>query len=305
MSVLKNIVKKFYHLTLSSLTKKFGEVKATKIVYKIRMNKNLNLDNPQTFNEKIQWLKLFWQKKIIVESADKYLVREYVESKNLDYILNDLYQVCDSFEEINFKKLPDSFVIKTTNSCGTNLIVSDISELPDNNNLKNQINVWLKTDYGKQHIEPHYSLIKPRIIVEKYMSNGDGNLQDYKIFCFNGKPKFILIIDERDLNTGYKKRGYYSLDWEYVDIMEIPDHEKLKDAERPVKLKDMIEISKKLSEDFPFVRVDLYEVENKVVFGELTFTPHGGMANYYKKGIDNKIGDFLKLPDKTFIGYTE
>lgn len=290
---------------VSILIDLFGYKKSTEIIYKIRMRKRLDLSNPNGFNEKIQWLKLFWQKKIIVTAADKYLVREYVENCGLSNILNELYQVCDYSNEIDWEKLPEKFVIKTTNSCGTNLIVKDVENMPSKKYVDKQISLWLKTDYGKQHLEPHYSFIQPRIIIEKYISNNNDNLQDYKFFCFNGKPYFVLIIDERYIKNGSKKRGYYSMEWEYLDIMDIPVADQLTNAKKPSKFCEMIEITKILSKDFPFVRVDLYQVEEQIIFGELTFTPHGGMANYYSEGIDAKIGGLLTLPNEKYIGFAE
>lgn len=290
--------------TFKYITKAIGYEKSTKIVYLFKMKKKLDLNNPTLFNEKIQWLKLNWQKRSIVECADKYQVRKYVADKGYDKILNELYQVCDNPDEILWDQLPNEFVIKTTNSCGTNIIVNNKEEL-DIKQVKATLIRWLKEDYGLLHLEPHYSYIKPKIIIEKYIKPKNDSLQDYKIFCFNGKPEFVLYIDERNLNNGTKKRGYYSLNWEYLDVTKLPIEDQSRNVVKPYKLEEMITIAEKLSEGFPFVRVDLYNEYEDVIFGELTFTPHGGMAPYYKADFDKKIGDMLKLPNKILKGYTQ
>lgn len=299
---VKKLLSKSYHKTLILLTSILGLKKTTELIFKIRTGKKLDLDNPKTFNEKIQWLKLYWQKKIIVDCADKYEVRKYLLNKQLDFLLNELYQVCDNPNDIEWEKLPSSYVIKTTNACATNIIVKDNS-LINKEEVISKINRWLKVDYGKEHLEPHYSKIKPKIIVEKYIESKTGILQDYKFFCFNGRPEIILVIDERNMETGYKKRGYYSLDWKYMDITNLPKEHQLTDAKRPDKLISMIDIAKKLSKDFPFVRVDLYEEGGKIIFGELTFTPHGGMAKYYKENYEVELGGKIVLPNKKYIGF--
>lgn len=299
---VKKIVKKGYHQSIKILTSILGLELTTQLIFKIRTGKTLHLNTPTTFNEKIQWLKLYWQKEKIVECADKYAVRKYVSDKELDYILNELYFVCERPEEIVWDNLPSSYVIKTTNACATNIIVRDAKSVNKKEIIKT-LNHWLKVDYGKEHLEPHYSQIKPKIIIEKYIESKTGILQDYKFFCFNGIPQFILVIDERNVETGYKKRGYYSLNWEYMDITKLKKEHQLTNAKQPEKLDEMIDVARELSKDFPFVRVDLYEEEGKIIFGELTFTPHGGMAKYYIRNYEVELGNLIKLPSSKYVGY--
>lgn len=268
------------------------------------MKKRLDLNNPLTFNEKIQWLKLYWQRKCVSESADKYKVREFIIKKGLGDILLPIYEVSDNPNNIDWCNLPESYVAKTTNSCGTNIIVRNINDVNINENTK-KLEKWIKEDYGREHLEFQYSKIKPKIIVEKFIESDNFLPQDYKFFCFNGIPRFILYIDERNLETGNKRKGFYDLEWNYLDYIDEVKSTIIKDAKSPERLEEMIEIAKILSNDFPFVRVDLYNEQGKIIFGELTFTPMGGMANYFKDGIDLKIGNYLKLPEKIYKGYTD
>jgi hypothetical protein len=288
-------------LCINTMYRFLSEETLVKLGYLLKMKKRLDLNNPRTFNEKIQWLKLFWQKDIVSNCADKYKVRSYVVNKQLSFILLETYGIYKNTEDIAWSDFPDNFVIKTTNSCGTNIFVKDNKF--NKSEINKNLNKWLQEDYGKSHLEFHYSHIEPQILVEEYIDSDNELPQDYKFFCFNGIPKFILYIDERDINTGKKRKGFYDLTWNYLDYIDESKAKVIKNAPMPAKLKEMIEIASKLSEDFPFVRVDLYSEKNRIIFGELTFTPMGGMANYFKKGIDEKIGGYLNLPEEKIKGF--
>ncbi|MDT2819125.1 ATP-grasp fold amidoligase family protein [Vagococcus lutrae] len=290
-----NIVSKIYHAIKNNLYK-LSEERALKFAYLITTGKRLNLKNPTTFNEKIQWLKLNWKSNLVVKCTDKYAVREYIESKGLSEILNELYFVYDDADEIIWEELPSAFALKTNNGCKTMFITKNKYEL-DKIEVKNKMNEWLESDYGLSSIEPHYSQIPPKIICEKYLENTCGEFPiDYKIFCFNGEPKFISVIFERT-KTHKFKRFFMDLNWNILNfekdktiLTEIP--------KKPINLERMLEYSYILAEDFPFVRVDFYEMEGKVIFGELTFTPTSGMATYYTPEAQLLLGNWLTLPKK-------
>ena len=179
------------------------------------INKPLNLDNPVTFNEKIQWLKLYNSIPIKTRLADKYLVREYVKNKIGKEYLIPLLGVYDKFEEINFGMLPDKFVIKCNHGSGYNIIVKDKSKL-NLKDIQTKINNWMNINYPFVYgMELHYRDIEPKIIIEEFMDDGTGDLKDYKITCFNGKPELIWVDSDRFTNH---KRNLYDLNWKQLLI---------------------------------------------------------------------------------------
>ena len=247
----------------------------------------LNLENPRTFHEKVIWLAFNTDTSRWSFLADKYKVREYVKACGLDDILIDLYDVYDKFQDIDFTKLPKSFVIKTNNSCGTVIVVKDKNKL-NRNVCKRKLNTWLKDNYGIRSGQLHYSKIVPKILIEKYLQQ-DGNestsLID-KFFCFHGIVKYILVIYNRDLNTHSFIRQFYDLNWNRI----IVDDDVSENISKPKSLKRMIHIAEVLSTSLAFVRVDLYEVNSRPYFGELTFTPGFDQSIAYNKlGMGNLI----------------
>lgn len=263
---------------------------ATRFLYRNVFGEKINLKNPQNFNEKIQWLKLFWSNPLVIQCADKYAVREYVENCGCSEILNELYGVYRNTNEINWDSLPEKFVLKTTNSCGTNIICLDIN-LINKAEAFDKLNRWLKVDYGLVYAEIHYSKIVPRIICEKYIESDDGLFPiDYKIFCFNGIPKYIYVGVDRETNF---KRIFFDTNWNPVNLLKNNDNVII---EKPKTLNEMLKYAKKLSKPFPFVRIDLYESKGKTLFGEMTFTPSGGTANYYTEDALMKLGSMIELP---------
>lgn len=294
--MLKTILKNIYNITKNTIYI-FSEELALRFTYLVLTRTRLDLINPTKFNEKIQWLKLNWKSNLVVKCTDKYAVREYIESKGLSKILNELYFVFDSADEIKWDDLPDSFALKTNNGCKTMFITKNKQKL-DEQEVKQKMEKWLKMDYGPHSIEPHYSQIKPKIICEKYIENEEGEFPtDYKFFCFNGEPLFLAVIDERDGSDNYK-RYFLDLNWKLLDLENSKD--KLQDSEIPEKpetFNEMVEYARILSADFPFVRVDLYEVNKNVLFGELTFTPVSGMATYFTDEAQLKIGNLINLPE--------
>ncbi|MGX7058988.1 ATP-grasp fold amidoligase family protein [Vagococcus humatus] len=292
----KKILKYPYTIIKNHLNK-VSPIYATKFVYTINTKSFLNLKNPTNFNEKIQWLKLYWQHPLVVQAADKYAVREYIEKKDCGEILNELYGVYDNANEIDWEELPQAFALKTNNACGTMFVTKNKNEL-DELLVKNQLDKWLKEDFGKVSIEPHYSKMLPKIICERYLEDNTGTFPtDYKIFCFNGIPKFVNVITDRDGNNQYE-RHFLDLDWQPLNFSK--DSSKSTPV-KPRTFGKMVEYARILSKDFPFVRVDLYDIDGKIVFGELTFTPVAGMATYYTKEASEYLGSLIDLPPK-YIG---
>ena len=266
--------------------------------YKRIMGRALNLDDPQRFTEKIQWMKLYDSTPEKTRLADKYLVREWVSEKIGEEYLVPLLGVWDSFDEIDFDSLPDEFVLKCNHGSGVNLVVEEKSKL-DRGKAKARFDQWMKKDHAFINgLELHYSPIPRKIIAEKYIEEMSGPLYDYKIHCFEGNPTFIQCIGDRDLvhHTAYQNN--YDLQWDELDWMFETFPRFPYQPGKPSRLKEMIEISGVLSEGFHYVRVDLYEISGKVLFGEMTFTPASGYYPYFgtfTEDIDRKLGDLIRL----------
>lgn len=257
------------------------------------LNYKLNLDSPKSFNEKIQWLKLYDSTEIKAELTDKYKVRDWVIKEIGEKYLIPLIGVYDKFDDIKFDELPDQFVLKTNHASSTNKIVVNKSNL----NLQEEkikFTRWLKTNYAfNKGFELHYGMIEPKIICEKYM--GD-NLNDYKFFCFNGNPEFIWV----DVNR-YKNhcRNTYDMNWNELPFV-IDKFDRV-NVNKPLELDNMIELSRILSKNFSFVRVDFYEIDGMVYFGEMTFTSSSGRDPFSPDEYDYIYGEKLVLPEKKII----
>lgn len=263
------------------------------ILYKTVFKQKINLDNPKTFNEKLQWLKLNDRKDVYTMMVDKYKAKEYV-SKIIgkEYIINTL-GVYDSFDSIDFEKLPNQFVMKCTHDSGGLVIVKDKNKL-NIKEARKKITKSLKNNYYLLGREWPYKNVEPKIIVEEYMEDYKYNeLRDYKVYAFNGKCDYVMLCFDR-FNDG-PKFIYFDKDWnmkkefsndgmKYGDVIKI---------DKPKNLNKMFEFSKILSENIPFVRVDFYEVNGNLYFGELTFYPSSGLDNSRPKELqeylDNKL----------------
>ena len=265
--------------------------------YKQIMNQDLNLNNPQTFNEKIQWMKLYNSIPIKTRLADKYLVRDWVKDTIGEKYLIPLLGVYNNFEEINFNKLPNQFVIKCNHGAAYNIIVKDKSKL----NLvdtKAKLDKWMNENFAfKFGIELHYRDIPPKIIIEQYIENNGGDLVDYKFWCFNGKVEYILYCAERNI-TGLKME-FYDRDWNRRDFMTSPSN--TKKIDKPVNLEQMIRLAEILSKDINFVRVDFYRLDDGTIyFGEMTFTPTSGTVKWLDEKYDLKFGQMIRLPNLAY-----
>lgn len=262
-----------------------------KRTYNKRVGRELNLDNPKTLNEKIQWLKFNWRDDRVPVCADKYGVREYIKAEIGNDILNELYGVYDRVDEIDIDALPDAFVLKANHGCNWNIICKDKNKMNWDKELK-IIDTWLHLNYFWSGREWMYKSIQPKIICEKYFSEEDGAPpRDYMFFCFNGEPYYIFVSLEID---GEFKADCYDVSWNKT---EISSHFPTSDIiiPKPHNLDKMLEISRKLSKPFPLLRVDLYEVDQKIIFGEMTFSPGNGMERFSPLGTDEMLGDLLDL----------
>lgn len=264
-----------------------------RLYYKHVFKQKLNLNNPKTYNEKLQWLKLYDHNPLYTKLVDKFAVREYVSNLVGEKYLIPLLGVWDSFEKIDWEQLPNQFVLKTTHDSGTVIICRDKSSF-NVNSAKKIINSSLRRNYYYLTKEWPYKNVKPQVIAEKYMCNDEETgLKDYKFFCFNGDPKFLYVASDRDVNQ--TKFNFFDMDFQDLNISQhYPRSEKK--ITRPSSFKEMIEISRKLSSGLVHVRVDLYEVAGRHYFGELTFYHFSGLAPFDPPEIDAIIGDMLSLP---------
>lgn len=272
---------------------KLKDQKYLKLRYKLVTNKRLNLENPQTFNEKLQWLKLYDRNSEYIKMVDKYEVKKYVaDNIGEEYIIPTL-GIYDKFEDIEFEKLPKQFVMKCTHDSGSTIICKDKNNF-NIKQAKEKINKALKCNYYYAGREWPYKNVKPRIIIEKYMTDDvNEDLIDYKFMCFNGKVKCSFVCLNRrskeGLNVDFYDREWHKMPFERhyknsTQIMPKPENYEL-----------MIELSEKLAKGIPFVRVDFYKIKERLYFGELTFYPGGGFEEFNPESWDEKLGKWIEI----------
>jgi len=271
---------------------KLSDKELIQIKYKEFLSKNVNLENPKLFTEKIQWLKLNDRRDLYTLCADKYLVRKYVEEKIDSKYLIPLVFMTENYKDINQNELPDyPTIVKTTHDSGGTFIIQD-KKTYDFKKLRSELAQRLKNNFYYLNREWEYKNIKPKIIVEKLLKDDSGNkqLNDYKIYCFHGKPMFIQTIFDRGVET---KEDWYDTDWNLLDVYYFSPIKK--NVEKPKVLEELLSVAEKLSQDFPYVRVDLYVANNQVYFGELTFRPYGGFMKFVPESFDLELGNYLNL----------
>lgn len=263
--------------------------------YKAVFGKNINWNAPRDLIEKIDWLQVYSDTSLWSKCADKYAVREFVTERGCKETLNELYGKWDKPEDIDWESLPKSFVMKTNNSCGQLLIVPNKDNL-DRGKVIADLKEWMRTPYGFYNAQLHYMKIKPCIIAEQLLidtKTRGASLVDYKIWCFHGEPECILVAYDRG-------KDHYSLsmfDTQWNNISNIAlnnesEHYQGKDFEKPVSFEKMLNYARKLSEGFPEVRVDFYEIDGRPIFGELTFTTGFGS---YKTEFYEYLGSKVNL----------
>lgn len=297
--MVTNKLHQIYHWVEEMIAEVLGENARYKFIYFLRTGKILNLNNPQDLNEKLFWLSRYWRNPLITLCSDKYKVRDFLIEKGCSDILNEQYEVYNNADDIDFNTLPNKFVLKCNHGSRMNIIVEDVKQL-DINETRRTLNKWLKFQYGRG-TEWQYKSITPKILAEKYLEGKDGKMIEYQIFCFNGKPMFFLVRNDlRHSSVDKQAIEYaisYTIDWKRV-YMRKGEEQFDFDLPKPANYEKMIDYAKKLSEGFPQVRVDYYEVDNKLVFGELTFSSNGSVqSNYYDEYIKS-LGRELILPNK-------
>lgn len=261
-----------------------------KIKYRIRTKRKLNLRDPIFFSEKLQWLKINDKNIIYNTLVDKFVVREFIESIIGKYYLNDLYGYYEKFDDICFDELPTQFVIKCTHGSGCNYICEDKNKI-NYIELRKKINKWLKSNYYYYGREWPYKNVKPAIIIEKYLGK---EILDYKFYCFSGEPKF-LYVSKTDIN-GKISMTFYDLNWNILPFFR-SDHEKLNfDLQKPKNFDEMILIAKKLSLNLPFARIDVFNIDDSIIFSEITLTPGSGFGLFCPLNYETEIGSLIKLP---------
>lgn len=252
-----------------------------------------NLDNPQKFSEKMQWLKLHYRNELMPVVGDKFTVRNYLKELGYEHLLNELVAVFDCVDEIDLSFLPQRFVLKASHSSGWNLIVRDKYHYNWSMAKKNML-YWLENKIDWDGREWHYGMMKPHIVCEKYLEDESGGLMDYKFFCFNGQPKFMQLNVDRGLPSA--TQNYYDLDWTLLPFGKSMPHNPNINALKPIHFNEMVSYARELCKPFPFVRIDFYEANGRIFFGEFTFFPCSGMPDFIPDVWDVKIGQMLTLP---------
>lgn len=291
--IYKLIGKVFFALNLEKYLSFLSDEKYLKILYKMHMGKKLNLSDPQTFNEKLQWLKLNNRKNEYTRMVDKYLVREYIKKMIGEEYLIPLIGVWDDPEEIDFDSLPNKFVLKCNHNSGTGMCICKDKSKLDYEKVKSDLRKGLKENYDKYNREWPYRNVERKIICEKYMEDESGELKDYKFMAFNGEVKCSFVGSERFSKEGLHVT-FYDNSW---NVMPFERHypRSKNPISRPKCFEEMNKLAAKLSENIPFVRVDFYEIKGKVYFGELTFFPGSGFEEFTPESWDYEFGRWIDL----------
>lgn len=265
-----------------------------KLMYQVKLGKRLNLKNPISFNEKLNWLKLYDRKDIYTKMADKFEVRQIVKEYLGEKYLIPLLGVWDRAEDINFDMLPEQFVLKCTHDSGSVIICKDSSF--DREGAVKKLQDTLRNNYFYPSREWPYKNIKPRIIAECYMvDESNTELKDYKIYNFNGEPELIQVDFGR---FTHHERNLYSTEWKYIDEeIEYPKNPNVQ-IDKPENLEEMLSFARLISKGIPSVRTDFYSVNGKTYFGEITFYQEGGFARFSSKEYEKNLGSLIRLPEK-------
>lgn len=283
---------RFSYLTAMGLTRWMSDEQFLKKEYFLQMGKPLNLNDPKTFNEKLQWLKIHNRKPEYTTMVDKYAVKQYVADRIGEQYIIPTLGVWERFDDIDFENLPKQFVLKCTHDSGGIVICRDKSKL-DKKAAKKKLEYYLKRKYYYIHREWPYKNVEPRIIAEKYMTNGDGeDLNDYKLMCFNGKVKTTFVCSDRFSKDGLKVT-FYDTDWRRMPFERHYPASKT-EIDKPQTYEEMVILAEKLAFGIPFVRVDFYEINGNIYFGELTFFPGSGYEEFTPEEWDKTLGNWIK-----------
>lgn len=284
----KVILIKLLHLTSPLLDDKTY----LKLLFPLYTSYKLDIDNPQTYNQKLQWLKLNYRKPVMTQMVDKYEAKAIVKDAiGEEYVVKN-YGVWNSFDEIDFDLLPDKFVLKTTHDQGGVVICKDKSTF-DFKAAKKKLNFHLKRKHYYLSREWPYKNVPPRILAEEYLNFGEEDLKDYKFFCYNGEVKALFIASERQSGKEVKF-DFYDKDFNFLDIIQThPQSGKINN--KPKNFDEMIFLAEKLSQKIPHVRVDFYNIKGDIYFGEFTFSHHGGLVPFHPEKWDYIFGEWIDL----------
>ena len=293
-NLIENKFKRFVATSVRGIIKFFSKKKYIELQYRYITHHKLNLKNPVRYTEKLQYLRLYVYPKnpMVSKCAGRVGVRDYVKELGYEDILIPIYGVYDKFDDINFDELPSKFVMKCSHGCAMNYICYSKKDI-DIPVLRKKFNKWLKTNYGKKTVELHYSPIKPQIIIEKLMLDGDKLPTEYKIHVFNGKAKSLYVVTSRYIDIRYNN---YYIDWTPFDGSQFNGWKKTDyPLEKPANLEKMALLAENLAKIFPFVRVDLYDINGKIYFSEMTFTPAKGTLILDDDNADFEMGEWLDI----------
>lgn len=280
------------------LFRKLSDETYLKFVYFFVFKKRLNLENPKSFSEKLQWIKLYDRNPYYMKLVDKYEAKIVAESQIGEEHIIKTYGVWDNFDDIDFDKLPEKFVLKCTHDSGCVVICTDKNSF-DINAAKAKINKGLNRNYYWIAREWPYKDVKPRIIAEEYIeSNAQGGLKDYKFFCFDGEVKALFIASDRYDKSEELKFDFFDSDFNFIEAYNGHPSSNGHVA-KPGNFEEMKAIASKLSKGFPEVRIDLYSVGDKIYFGEYTFFSNSGLVPIEPESFDLELGSYIKLPNKT------
>ena len=275
-----------------------GDREAIIALYESYCGKTPDLENPSDWGEKMQWLKLNYHNPLQTVCSDKYEARNYVADKGYAHTLNKVLQIVEKIDQIDTASLPSQFVAKATHGSGWNMVCADKTKV--NWYIWRQIyKSWLHNNVYWPGREWPYKDMPHRIIFETFLKDESGALMDYKFFCFDGKPSFVQANKGRD--TAIHAQNFYDLNWDILpfgkDLLPLPDV----DIPEPTLLAKMIKMAEDLAGDFPFVRVDLYQTDGKIIFGELTFYPKSGLPDFVPAEYNKIIGKQLTLINKQIL----
>lgn len=297
LNAIKDPSKVILYLAEKGYFDRKSDEKYLRLKYRAKMGKKLELDEPRTFNEKLQWLKLHDRRPEYTVMVDKHRVREYISEKlGAQYLIEQL-GVWDSPDEIDFAALPDRFVMKCNHNSGLGMCICTDKASLDMERVKAELRKGLEQDYYLTGREWPYQDVPRKIVAEQFLESDGGGLTDHKIHCFNGVPRFILVCRDRFTESGLVE-DFYTPAWERMEVKRPKIPNGAAPLPKPEKLDEMLALAEKLSKDIPFLRVDLYLVEGKIYFSELTFFPASGFEGYDPPEWDRTFGQWLELPAK-------
>lgn len=298
-AIIVNLFKKLIMHPLCSI----NPVLATKLIYRISIGKKLDLDKPETFNEKNQYLKLnqYYNNLDITLAVDKYRIREYMdkfENGKYAYLLNELVgkKSYKRVEDIELDELPDSFVLKCNHDSGSVSVCKNKTNY-DWKTEKKKLKKALKTDFWKDYAETQYKFVPKCIIAEKYLEDVSGELVDYKFFCFNGEPR-IMYCSNPDVPDELWEINYFDMNFQILPIHRVYTQDMKVKPEKPKQFEEMKQLAKILSKPFPFVRIDFFVCKERVYLGEFTFVPSGGLQKFQEDYVDKMLGEWLTIPKR-------